>query len=329
MYGRSLTSRRRFVVASLAALGVPWADAAQPAARIGVLSPFSPSVAAPWHEAFRQGLRALGWIEGQSITIEYRYANGMNDRLSELAGELVRLKVDVLVTSIGADAEIAKRATTSIPIVMASAADPVAGRLVASLARPGGNITGLTQMAPELAGKRLELLRQIVPTLSRVAVMWLPRDTTSLLSWKELQAPARELGIRLHSLEVQSPTDFAKAFHEGSTARADAVLVLPHPLFAGNLKRIADLATKTRLPSMFHLREFADVGGLVAYGVDRADMYRRAAAYVDRILKGAKPADLPIEQPTKFELVLNLRTAKTLGLTIPQAMLLRADQVIE
>jgi putative ABC transport system substrate-binding protein len=329
MYGSSVISRRRFVVVALAVLALPRAGAAQPAARIGVLSPFSAAVAAPWHQAFRQGLRELGWIEGQNVTIEYRYANGKNDRLPELAAELVRVKVDVIVTSIGTDALIAKSATTLVPIVMASAGDPVAGGLVTSLARPGGNITGLTQMAPELAGKRLELLKQIVPNLSRVAVLWYPRGTTSPLSWKEMQVPARELGIRLQSLEVQSPADFVKAFHGATTARAAAVVVLPDPLFAGNLKQIAELATKTRLPSIFHLREFADVGGLVAYGVDRADMYRRAAAYVDKILKGTKPADLPIEQPTKFELVINLKTAKALGLTIPPSLLLRADQVIE
>jgi putative ABC transport system substrate-binding protein len=329
MHGSSAISRRRFVVAWLVALVMPRAGAAQSTARVGVLSPFSPAVAAPWHDAFQQGLRELGWSEGHNITIEYRYANGQNDRLPKLAAELVRLKVDVLVTSIGTDAAVAKSTTTSIPIVMASAGDPVAGGLVASLARPGGNITGLTQMAPELAGKRLDLLRQIVPKLSRVAVMWYPRGTTSPLSWKELQAPARELGVRLQSLEVQSPTEFPKAFNEATTGRAGAVLILPDPLFAGHLKRIAELATKTRLPSMFHLREFADVGGLLAFGVDRADMYRRAAVYVDKILKGAKAADLPIEQPTKFEFVINLRTAKVLGLTIPQSLLLRADEVIE
>jgi putative ABC transport system substrate-binding protein len=330
MHGNLVISRRRFVVASLAGLALPRAGAAaQLAARVGFLSPFSASVAAPWHEAFRQGLRELGWTEGQNITVEYRYANGNNDRLPELAAELVRLKVDVIVASVGTDAAIAKSATTSIPIVMASGGDPVAGGLVVSLAQPGGNITGLTQMAPELTGKRLELLKQIVPNLSRVAVLWYPRGTTSPLSWKEMQLPARELGIRLQSLEVQSSADFAKAFHDATTARAGAVLVLPNPLFAANLKRIAELAAKTRLPSIFHLREFPDVGGLVSYGVDRTDMYRRAAAYVDKILKGAKPADLPIEQPTKFELVINLKTAKALGLTIPPSLLLRADHVIE
>lgn len=322
-------SRRRFIVALLAVLPLPRAGAAQPAARVGLLSPFAAPVTARWHEAFRHRLRELGWIEGQNITIEYRYANGKNERLPKLAAELVRLKVDVIVALGGTDAAVAKNATTSIPIVMASAGDPVASGLVASLARPGGNITGLTQMAPELAGKRLELLKQIVPDLSRVAVLWYPRGTTQPLSWKEMQSPAWKLGIRLQSLEARSPADFEKAFQNAAAASAGAVVVLPDPLFAGNLKRIAELAAKTRLPSMFHLREFADVGGLVAFGVDRADMYRRAAAYVDKILKGAKPADLPIEQPTKFELVINLRTAKALGLTLSPSLLLRADRVIE
>ena len=320
------------LIGPVAVLARPRASAAQVSAktaRIGFLSPFSASVAAPWHQAFQQGLRELGWVDGQNITIEYRYANGKDDRLPDLATDLVRLKVDVIVTSIGTDALIAKRATTSIPIVMASAGDPVAGGLVANLAHPGGNITGLTQMAPELAGKRLEVLKEIVPTLSLVAVLWNPRGTTSPLSWKELQQPARGLSIRLHSLEVRSAGEFAKAFHDATAARAGALLVLPDPLFAGNLNRIADLATNSRLPSIFHLGEFAEAGGLVAYGVDRSDMYRRAAVYVDKILKGAKPADLPVEQPTRFELVINMKTAKALGLTIPLSLRLRADHVIE
>jgi putative ABC transport system substrate-binding protein len=184
-------------------------------------------------------------------------------------------------------------------------------------------------MAPELAGKRLELLKEIVPKLSRVAVLWNPQGSTSPLSWKELQLPARELGVQLHSLEVRSPNDFAKAFEDATRARAGALAIMPDPLFAGNLKRIADLAAKSRLPSIFHLREFVDAGGLVTYGVDRSDMFRRAATYVDKILKGAKPADLPVEQPTRFELVINLKTARALGLTIPQSILVRADHVIQ
>jgi len=212
---------------------------------------------------------------------------------------------------------------------MASAGDPVAGGLVDSLARPGGNITGLSQMAPDLAGKRLELLKEIVPKLSRVAVLWNPQSRISTLSWKEIQLPALALGVQLHSLEVRSPNEFDKAFKDATRARAGALAIMPSPVFATNLKRIADFAAKNRLPSVFHLREFVDSGGLVAYGVDRSDMFRRAATYVDKILKGAKPADLPVEQPTRFELVVNLKTAKALGLTIPPSVLIRADQVIQ
>jgi putative ABC transport system substrate-binding protein len=307
------------------------ADAQQGAKvpRIGLLSPFSPSATALWHQAFRQGLRDLGWVEGKNISIEYRYAEGRNDRLPDLAADLVRLKVDIIVAAVNTDALAAKHATRAIPIVMASAGDPVAGGLVESLARPGGNITGLSQIAPEMAGKRLELLKEIVPKLSRVAALWNPQGTTSPLSWKELQLPARELGVQLHSLEARSSNDFAKAFEDATRARAGALAVMPDPLFAGNLKRIADLAVKSRLPSIFHLREFADLGGLMAYGPDRSDMFRRAATFVDKILKGAKPAELPVEQPTKFELVINLKTAEALGLTIPQSVLIRADQMIQ
>ena len=296
--------------------------------RIGLLSPFSPSATASWHQAFRQGLRDLGWVEGKNVSIEYRYAEGKSDRLPELAADLVRLKVNIIVAAVNTDALAAKNATRTIPIVVASAGDPVAIGLVASLARPGGNITGLSQISPELAGKRLELLKEIVPKLSRVAVIWNPQGTTSPLSWKEIQLPARELGVQLHSLEIQSPNDFAKAFEEATRARAGALAIMPDPLFARNLKRIAELAAKSRLPSIFHLEEFVESGGLVAYGVDRSDQFRRAATYVDKILKGAKPADLPVEQPTKFELVINLKAAKQIGLTIPPNVLARADRVI-
>ncbi|MBI2154981.1 MAG: ABC transporter substrate-binding protein [Candidatus Rokubacteria bacterium] len=309
----------------------PPVQAQQPAKvpRIGLLSPFSPSVTARWHEAFRQGLRDLGWVEGKTISIEYRYAEGRSDRLPDLAAELVRLKVDIIVATVSTDALVAQKATRVIPIVMASTGDALASGLVESLARPGGNITGLTQMAPEMAGKRLELLKEIVPKLSRVAVLWNPQGRISTQSWNELQLPARELGVQLHSLEVRSPNDFDKAFEDATRARAGALAIMPNPVFAGNLKRIADLAAKHRLPSIFQLREFADAGGLVAYGPDRSDMFRRAATFVDKILKGAKPADLPVEQPTRFELVINLKTAKALGLTIPPSVLIRADEVIQ
>ncbi len=320
-----------FGLAILILASVHLAEAQQPAKipRIGLLSPFTPSATALWHQAFRQGLRDLGWVEGKNISIEYRYAEGKADRLPDLAADLVRLKVDIIVASINTDALAAKNATRAIPIVVASAGDPVALGLVESLAHPGGNITGLSQIAPELAGKRLELLKEIVPKLSRVAVLWNPQGTTSPLSWKEIQLPARELGVQLHSLEVRSSNDFDKAFADATRARAGAVAIMPDPLFAGNLKRIAELAAKSRLPSIHHLREFADAGGLMAYGVDRSDMFRRAATYVDKILKGRKPADLPVEQPTKFELVINLKTAKQIGLTIPPNLLARADKVIK
>jgi putative ABC transport system substrate-binding protein len=317
--------------AMLVALG-SFAEAQQPKkiARIGLLSPFSPSDTTLWHERFRQGLRDLGWVEGKNVSIEYRYAEGRTARLPDLAADLVRLKVDVIVAAVTQDILAAKNATRAIPIVMASPADPVTAGLVESLARPGGNITGLSQMAPEMAGKRLELLKEIVPTLSRVAVLWNPQNPASgsPLSLKEIQLPARELGVQLHSVEARSSNDFDKAFEDATKARAGALAIMPDPLFAGNLKRIADLAAKSRLPSIFHLSEFANSGGLVTYGPDRSDMYRRAATYVDKILKGTKPADLPVEQPKKFEFIINLKTAKQIGLTIPPNVLARADKVI-
>jgi putative ABC transport system substrate-binding protein len=307
------------------------AEAQQPASvpRIGLLSPFSPSSTALWRQAFLQGLRDLGWIEGKNISIEYRYAEGKSDRLPDLAADLVRLNVNIIVASVNTDALVAKKATGIIPIVMASAGDPVATGLVESLARPGGNITGLSQMAPEMAGKRLELLNEMVPKLSRVAVLWNPQGTTSALNWKEIQPPARHLGVQLHSLEARSSKDFDKVFEDATRERVGALAIMPDQLFAGNLKRIADLAAKSRMPSIFHLTEFVDSGGLVAYGPDRSDQFRRAAIYVDKILKGAKPADLPVEQPIKFELVINLKAAKQIGLTIPPNVLARADRVIK
>jgi len=323
---------RLLVILALGFLFAPLpSNAQQPAKvpRIGLLSSFSPSDAALWHQAFGQGLRDLGWVESKNISIEYRYAEGRVDRLPDLAADLVRLKVDIIVAAIGTDALAAKHATRAIPIVMASSADPVASGLVESLARPGGNITGLSQMSPELAGKRLELLKEMVPKLSRVAVLWNPQARTSALNWNEMQLPARQLGLQLHSLEVRSPDDFDKAFEDATGARAGALAITPHPVFARNLKRIADLAATSRLPSIFHLREFADAGGLMAYGPDRSDMFRRVATYVDKILKGAKPADLPVEQPIKFELVLNLKTAKALGITFPPTLLIQADEVIQ
>jgi putative tryptophan/tyrosine transport system substrate-binding protein len=319
----------RVVVALLAVAVIAEAQQPKKVPRIGLLSPFSPAATALWHEAFRQGLQALGWVEGKHLTIEYRYADGQNDRLSDLAADLVRLQVDIIVTAVTPDALAAKNATKAIPIVMAAAGDPVASGLVENLARPGGNITGLSQMNPDLAGKRLELLKEIVPKLSRVAVLWNPQDQMSTISWNELQPPAPSLKVRLHSFEVRNSSDFDRAFEDATRARVGALAIMPAPVFVVNLKRIADLAIKSRLPSIFHVAEFVDSGGLVSYGADRSDMFRRAATYVDKILKGTKPADLPVEQPTKFEFVINLKTAKQIGLTIPQKVLGRADKVIK
>ena len=327
-------NRRLLILAAAAWSVVAWtgllrAQAPAKVRRIGLLTPYSPSDTALWHQAFRLGLRDLGWVEGKNISIEYRYAEGRSDRLPDLAADLVRLKVDVIVASVTSDALAAQKATRAIPIVMAVAGDPVASGLVESLAQPGGNITGLSQMNVELVGKRLELLKEMNPKLSRVAVLWNPQNAASTLNWKEIQLPARQLGIRLNSMEVRSPNDFDKAFEDATRARAGALFILPDTAIPTNLKRIAGLATRTRLPSIFHFSEFADAGGLVTYGVDRADMYRRAATFVDKILKGAKPGDLPIDRATKFELVINMKTAKALGITIPQSVLLRADRVIE
>ena len=329
-----MNNRRKLIVA-LGAGGLVasfGSSAQQPSTRIpriGLLSPFTANDTAVWHRAFQQGLRDLGWFEGKNIGIEFRYADGRDDRLPDLAVDLVRLKVDVIVAAVTADVSAAKNATKTIPIVMQSAGDPVALGLVASLARPGGNVTELTNISTEMGGKRLALLKELVPNLSRVAVLWNPQTKISTLNWKDIQLPAQQLGIQVHSLQAQSPSDFDKVFKDATQARAGALAVLPDPLFAGNIKRIADLAIKHNLPSIFHLREYVDVGGLAAYGPDRSDLFRRSATYVDKILRGAKPADLPVEQPTKFELFLNGRTAKALRLIIPQSLLVIADKVSE
>ena len=328
-----MNNRRRLLVAiGAGALGAPLASLAQQQGkipRIGLLSPFSPADAKLWHEAFRQGLRDLGWVEGKNISVDYVYGDGKSDRLPALTADLIRLKVDVIVAAETNAALSAKSLTKTIPIVMASVGDPVASGLVESLAHPGGNITGLSQIAPELVGKRLELLKEIVPKLSRVAVLWNPQGVASVLNWKEIQIPAQKLGIQLHSQEVQSAGELDKAFEAVTKARAGALVILPDPVFVTNLKRIADYAAKSRLPSIFHISAFADSGGLLTYGPDRSDLFRRAATFVDKILKGAKPGDLPVEQPTKFELVINGKTAKAIGIKIPNSVLLRADKVIE
>jgi putative ABC transport system substrate-binding protein len=297
--------------------------------RIGLLSPFFPANTAIWHKAFLRGLRDLGWVDGKNIAIEYRYAEGRNDHLPGLIADLARLKVDIIVTTVTIDTLAAKNAANAIPIVMVAAGDPVATGIVASLARPGGNITGLSQMATDLTGKRLELLKEIAPNISSMAVLLNPDNPISRLSGNEIDLPARKMKVEVHLLEVRSIGDLNKAFQQAAKARMDALAIMPDPVFVTNLKRIADFAIQNRLPSMFHLREFADVGGLMSYGVDRTDLFRRAAIFVDKLLKGASPANLPIEQPTKFELAINLKTANALGLTVPPSLLAIADEVIE
>jgi putative ABC transport system substrate-binding protein len=315
---------------TLALFAAPLVVQAQPARRIpqvGVLWPDSgPS---PRVEAFRQGLRDLGYTEGKNIVIEYRYADGKRDRLPELASELVRLKVDVIVALSTLAALPAKKATPAIPIVMTSG-DPVGTGLVASLARPGGNVTGLTAFSTDLVGKRLELLKQAVPSLVRVAVLWDSEGPSKRLEFKEAEAIAPALGLQLQSLEVRSPhPNLEGAFGAASRGRAQGLVVLNNPLTLTYRAQIAGMAVSNRLPSMVDGRDYAEAGGLMSYGADVSDLFRRAATFVDKILKGAKPGDLPVEQPTKFELVVNLKTAKALGLTIPPAVLARADEVIE
>ena len=262
------------------------------------------------------------------LAIEYRYAEGRKDRLAELVADLIRQKVEILVTTVTLDTLAAKNATTEIPIIMTAVGDPVATGFAKSLAQPGGNLTGLSQMTSDLSGKRLEFLKEIVPKVSTVALLYDPEDPLSVLDWKEAQRSAQRLGIEVHSLEVRSTAELEKALPEAAS-RASALVIMPAPVMFENLKPIADFAIGARLPSIFHLREFPAAGGLVSYGVDRSDLFRRAASYVDKILKGTSPAALPIEQPTKFELVVNLRTAKTLGLSIPSHLLSIADEVIE
>ena len=280
-----------------------------------------------WVEAFQQGLRERGYIDGRNLIVEFRFTDGTVDQLPRLAEELVRLKVDVIVASAAPPAVAAKKVTTSVPIVFVGVADPVELGLVRSLARPGGNITGLADSGPDLAAKRLELLRELVPKLRRVAMLWHSENPGNLLQLKRAEVAARTLGIQLDPVPVQGTDDFDAAFK--AMRAADALLQANAPLFTAHRARIVELAATSRLPAVYAVRETADVGGLMSYGPHYPDLLRRAGAYVDKILKGANPADLPVEQPTKFEFVINLRTAKALGLTIPPSLLLRADQVIE
>ena len=278
---------------------------------------------------FLQGLRDLGYVEGRNIAIEYRWAEGRVERFPDLAVELVRLKVDVIVATTSPAAHAAKDATRTIPIVTVLAGDPVGSGLVASLARPGGNVTGLTSMSVELGPKLLQLLREAVPKVSRVAVLSNPGNQFAALQLREVEVAARVLGVQLQLLEARGPEQFDSAFAAMAKERAGALLVLTDPLFFFHRTRIADLAAKSRLPAIYALRAHVEAGGLMAYAPSLDDLLRRAATYVAKILKGANPADLPVEQPTKFELVVNMKTARALGLTIPPSVLLRADHVIE
>ncbi len=306
-------------------------DAQQPAKvpRIGFLSPRSPTDDPHLLEAFRQGLRELGYVEGQTIAIEFRWAEGKYERLPDLAVELVRLKVNVIVTGPPPAPEAAKQATSTIPIVFAVTGDPVGQGLVASIARPGGNITGLTSIAPEVVGKQLELLKEVAPKVSRVAVLQNPSQTAHHLVLRQAEGAARALGVQLHILPARTPPEIDAAFAAMRSQRAGGVLVLRDGLFFTQRTQIATLAAKSRLPTVYGLREEAEAGGLMAYGASTPHMFRRAATYVDKILKGAKPADLPVEQPMRFELVINLKTAKAMGLTFPQSIFIRADHVIQ
>ena len=326
--------RRTFIsgvtLGLLAAPLAAWAQPAVKAPRIGYLA-LNPAANPHLHEAFRQGLRDLGYVEGRNVVIESRDAEGKLERLPVLAAELVAHKVDVLVAQPTVSALAAKQATGTIPIVF-PVAEPVTSGLVTSLARPGGNITGLSVLAPEMAGKGLEFLKQAVPAVSRVAVLWdpgaFPEGTTRDMR-KRVEVAARALGVKLQFVEARGPDDFDRAFSEMTRARAGALTVLGGSMFVSERGRLVDLAAKNRLPVVYTARESVDAGGLMAYGPSVPDLFRRSATYVDKILKGAKPGDLPIEQPTKFELIINLKTARALGLTIPPSLLQRADQVIE
>jgi ABC-type uncharacterized transport system substrate-binding protein len=314
-------------------LAAPLAAEAQPKPeipRIGLVNPTTPAIGGHLVEAFRKGLREVALIEGKTCVVEVRYGQGRSDRFSELARELVALRVNVIVASTDLVVAAVRRETQTIPIVMAFSSDPVETGFIASFAHPGGNVTGLSGMTPELGAKRVELLKQVLPGLSRLAILWNPDIRGAVLDYKETEAATTSLGVELQSIEVSSEADLDRAFST-LTSRHPQAFILPggNPVTFSKRKEIVRFAQKNRLPSMYGARDYADAGGLMSYGPSITDMYRRAAFYVDKILKGAKPGDLPVEQPTKFELVINLKTAKALGLTIPPSLLARADQVIE
>jgi putative ABC transport system substrate-binding protein len=326
-----MSSRRKLLVAlGAGVLAAPFASFAQQSDkvwRIGYLA--LTSGPDEWDAAFRDQLRALGYVEGRNLRIEFRWAAGKQERVQELAEELVRLNVDAIVTRSTFVAAAAKRATSTIPIVMANASDPVGNDVIASLAHPGGNVTGMTQNSTELVGKRLQLLRELVPKSRRFAVLAWKKDAKEGLFIKEIRAAAKRMDVALVLQRVDTPEELAPAFSVMQRERAQALIVEISPLFTSNRKRIAELAAQHHLPSMFESRNMVDSGGLISYGASFLEMHRRAAFYVDRILKGAKPADLPVEQPTKFEMIINLKTGRALGLTIPQSILVQADELIQ
>jgi putative tryptophan/tyrosine transport system substrate-binding protein len=323
--------RRREFVTLLGGVMASWplGVRAQQTAKLPRLGFLTAGKDSPGLPALLEGLRQWGWIEGKTVVIEYRYAENRNDRLPSLAADLVHLNVDVIVAAGTLAPLAAKHATATIPIVMTSAGDPLGTRLVSGLAKPGGNVTGLSLMSPDISGKRLELLEQIVPDVARVAIIWNASNPYPALVFRQTESAARQLKLEVQSLEVRAPDDVNSALEAAVRQKANALITVEDPLTVNYRKQIADFAVKNRLPTMSGLREYADVGGLLSYGPALADLYRRAAGYVDKILKGAKPSELPVEQPTKFELVVNLKTAKALGLTIPPDMLAIADAVIE
>jgi putative ABC transport system substrate-binding protein len=330
-----MLNRRAFVCSSIAmAFTMPRAAEAQEhkltrLVRIGRLSPLSAHTDLPHLDAFRRGLRELGWVDGRDFTIEARFAEGKVERLPALATELVRERVDLILTGASPGALAAKRATAAIPIVMVTTGDPVTDGIVASLARPSGNVTGVTALGQELNTKRLELIREVVPGVTRVAVLINPASSYTNSFLKEKDGAARTLGLDLRTLEVDDPDNLEKAMAAIAVERLAALMVQTNPLFITHRRRIVELVARSRVPAVYGEREFVESGGLMFYGASLAQMYRDAAVYADKILKGAKPAELPVGQPTKFELVINLKTARALGLTIPPSLLLRADHVIE
>ena len=330
-----MNNRRKLMIATaVSAFARPLASSAQKKQskvhRIGVLTPGTPAATALNREALKQGLQDLGYVEGQNFTFEYRYGDGRVERLSDLAAELVRIKVDVIVVASDIGISALKRETQTIPIVMANSADPVGTGFVASLARPGGNVTGLSTMSPELSGKRVELLREVVPGLARVAVIWNPDIRGAVLDYNETLGTARTLRLQLQSVELNRSEDLARALSEITKGGAQGLIVVPaNPIALVNRNQIADFALTHRLPAMYGQRDYVNAGGLMSYGSNPPERWKHVATFVDKILKGSKPSEIPVEQPTKFELVINMKTAKALGLTIPPTVLVRADRVIE